>query len=175
MSRSKRRKLRVCGRWSIWSSTLLLIALIPISAWVGPRGQVEYVPERGSTESRRMLMVHCVDGVLISNYFPQYSQMYFSSPEPGWDFSVSNSDSPWPRPVKWWRFVYAQGGGSGGSYSIVELPLVYPVVLMLGWSWLLVWWRWKQRHRAGHCAGCGCSLEGLTNDVCPECGVELYE
>ncbi|MBL4697276.1 MAG: hypothetical protein JKX70_00435 [Phycisphaerales bacterium] len=173
----KHPKLRACGRWMVWVCTALLVIGIPVSIWVGPMARVKFVPEPGSASQRRMVQVHCIDGALVGRYYPQYKQMYFSGPEPGWDVDFEQSTESWPVPVKWWRLSFNRGGGSGGTSFNAQLPLVYPATVMVAWSvWLMPFWKWWKRVGLDGvvCLSCEYSLAGLSGGVCPECG-EAYE
>ena len=169
--RCKHHRLRAYGRWVVWVCTGLLLVAIPVSIWVGPGVRAEFVPESGSSWIRRMADAHCVGASLVGEYYPRYTQMYFSSSEPGWFVASYSSTTHWPIQVSWWRPMVSQGGGSGGAYYRVELPTVYPALLMLGWSFWLVRGRLKPSG-VGCCTQCGYSLDGLPSDVCPECGVK---
>ena len=67
----------------------------------------------------------------------------------------------------WWRVIYAK---SPGLVTFVQVPLIYPCMILVGWSLWLVRGRRKLRRRVGCCYECGYSLAGLESEVCPECG-----
>ncbi len=172
------RRVRWFGRWGVWVCTGVLIVAIPVSIWVGPMVRVEFVPEPGSTSQRRMVQAHSIGGVLVGRYYPRYRQMYFSSPEPGWDVDFERSTESWPVPVKWWLWSFNRGGGSGGTSFNAQVPLVYPAVVMVVWSlWLMPFWKWWKRVglEGVVCLSCGYSLEGLSEGVCPECGEQYAQ
>lgn len=73
---------------------------------------------------------------------------------------------------RWWDSPeFSQSGGSNGPGTRIELPLVYPAILMLiGSAWLF---RANRRKlHPGHCQSCNYNLAGLVHPTCPECGNE---
>ncbi len=171
MSNAKRRKLRSCGRWCIWASTLAIIALTVASMFTGFWIEIAYeYADDAQTMSRASIEIN--ETRIWVDYHPRQRQPWRDLPDPGFrvsatsiDYSSAVIDSHWWTGIqRWW------GGSITGTSRGWSVPLVYPAVLMLGWSLLLVWIRRKQWHRVGRCSDCGYSLEGLNGKVCPECG-----
>ena len=74
--------------------------------------------------------------------------------------------------LKAWSLPSSYGGGHHrGVYYGRDLPLGYPTGALVLVSLVLLIKSLSKRKRANTCP-CGYSLEGLTSNTCPECGVE---
>jgi hypothetical protein len=168
------------GRWGVWVFTAWVLISIPVSVWVEPEVFVWH--EEGPPSHRlKPWSLHLIDGRIVwyseiglsahivfvfgSSEYPKFVS------DPGWrarvDFGVSGFGM-WTSGGSWWvpRFY----DDRPFAYRF-DLPLIYPAVLMLGWSGLLYWNPGRRRRLvAGCCVGCGYSLAGLDGGVCPECG-----
>jgi hypothetical protein len=173
MKRKKRTWVRGCGRWGVWVCTGLLVVAIPVSLWVRPNPYLLY----SATDLRydgNVYVIRLTDGRirLVRNIF---WQNYILPDDPGTDlvrvgwragYSTYESKSE----HSWWSLgSYELPFNSNGIWHI-DIPVVYLFVVMFGWSYCLIRGQRKFRRSDGCCIGCGYSLEGLTSDVCPECG-----
>lgn len=170
--RKKRTRLRTCGRWGVWVCTGLMIALVPVSIWVKPSCSISYVQYDDEGMDRlKYLELRLDDGVVRSEFFPYKARGLWSrAPIPGWDADVWLGTG-FPPTSRWWSFpMMNRGGSSVGPYTWMDMPIIYPTALLLGWSIWLIRGQRKYRQQAGCCSKCQYSLEGLNSDVCPECG-----
>jgi len=165
MGKNKHSKLRACGRWMVWLCTILLVILISISIWLRPGARVFHT---SMSYANRGLILDLSDGRFRSLFSSgQTVQSYDPVPTVGFDFEYWDR---WPMAekrsrVRWLSPVWWVGGQ---SIRGPEVSLVYPAAVGLIWSAVL--WRRRPRFPVGHCTACGYSLDGLTSDVCPECG-----
>ncbi len=167
-------KTRLIGRWGVWVCTGLVLILIPVSVWAASGVGFQLA------KSGQPYYPHRVDvGVSRYRVVVQYYSSYrlhegFSSGDP----LISGATVEWmdyrpfpPVISEWWAFPsYSTGGGSSGPMKRFEISLVYPSLLMVGWSLWLVRGVRRRRFVEGCCVECGYCLEGLGGGVCPECG-----
>ena len=187
MRRKQRTWLRAVGRWAVWGCAGLMLGLMLVSFFVRRGIDFEYQKEDerwgiGPVSidlGEGRLMVRVWDWQTMN---PRY--IFHSDRSPAlWQqrsgVQVGFTKDP---PVNserwqgWWRVVYAK---SPGLVTFVQVPLIYPSLILAGWSFWLIRGRRQLRRRqlrrrVGCCAECGYSLDGLASDVCPECG-EKYE
>ena len=145
--------------------TGLLVILIPVSIWVRPEAMLMY---NSKVHSNRGVIVrlsgsHCTllysSGRVVHSYDPVPIVGFDLDYWYRWPVKEELGAGRWLSPV-WWI--------GGQVIRGVEISLIYPAVFGMIWSGLI--WRRRPRFPAGHCMKCGYSLDGLTNDVCPECG-----
>ncbi len=159
------RRVRSCVRWGVWVCTGVLIVLVLVSIWGRPGARVMH---SSTAYANRGVILDLSSGrfrVLFSSGRVVHS--YDSVPVVGFDFEYWHR---WPMAEKrstaqllspvWWV--------GGQSIRGPEVSLIYPAAIGVIWSVLI--WKRRRRFPAGHCVGCGYSLDGLTSDVCPECG-----
>ncbi len=165
MGRKKRTRLRAIGRWMVWVCTILLLLLILISIWLRPGARIIYT---STTYVNRGIILDLSAGRFKALFSSGYAvQSNVPSPTVGFDLEYwdrwptveKRSTVRWLSPV-WWH--------SGQAIRGPEVSLIYPAAFGLIWSGLI--WHRRPRFPAGHCVACGYSLDGLTSDVCPECG-----
>jgi len=173
----KRGRLRTVGRWGVWVFTALVLISVPVSFWAEPEVMVVYYHEAGSQKS--MYGVWLVDGRLRVARDPVYQPNFLDSRslETSWANRVTvepgfNTGQIHYR-VSWWAAPTRQVPSwiFGSRPQALDLPIVYPTVLLIAWSWWLVTRR--RQLAAGCCVGCGYSLAGLDGGVCPECGEKI--
>jgi ABC-type ATPase with predicted acetyltransferase domain len=75
----------------------------------------------------------------------------------------------------WWAAPVGQPERPNVVYAsksrIWDLPFAYILPVLIGSSlWMYV--RRERRYAEGSCQSCGYAIEGLVNEVCPECGVQ---
>lgn len=97
------------------------------------------------------------------------------------EFNVSRYHRPLPntfhtpQPVSWWwppKGVPEKHLHFIGVETLWSIPLAYIVIPLLVISLRMYFMkRWNMK-MVNHCGQCGYSLEGLTSNACPECGVE---
>ncbi len=165
MQGKKRRKRKACMRWLLWISTLVLVALIPISIWVRPAlmAKNDTAVIRNRWVSVRMASWHVT---------LQHSGGYTTEQPVGAD-KTGIEWIYWDRwdvvqivdMNRWWSPVWIE---SGLSIKSIEISLMYPTLIGVVCS--VIVWRRRKRFDAGSCQGCGYLLDGLDSDVCPECG-----
>ena len=174
------KSVRSCGRWGVWVCTGLMIAAIPVSFWTQPG--VKLVHELSDKDqSVGIQSIHFAQGrAVFGSVIPQQTANLLHQREPnpqatpGWRVKVVHrfyGIGLWTPNGSWWKPKLLDDRPFAVRW---DLPLLYPVVFMLGWSLWLVRGRRKLRRRVGCCSECGYSLDGLTSDVCPECG-ETHE
>lgn len=189
MVKRKHPKLRACGRWGVWLCALVLVGVTTISffyQFTFNVSRVTGVVTYDELPRQRDVMLQVSFGRLEIEYFPHSSPGCFGEwGEPGVSI-YGDIDRVWRTPknwwiqptTHWWSLPSKGGGGStSGPFDTLNLPMVYPAVLLLGWSlWLAPFWKWWKHIRLEgvECQQCGYSLEGLDSDVCPECG-ETHE
>ena len=178
MGKRKHHKLRACGRrmvW-VWVCTGLMVVLFILSGWYGLYLAVFYTADSGKP-NQSVAAISCERGRLGFEFGHATSTdlgleaLWFPGIRSRWDidripFELSPYNPPW-----WDMPVYYNTRFRRNTHTYLEIPLVYPAVLMFGWSLWLVRSRLKLS-RAGCCTQCGYSLDGLPSDVCPECGVK---
>lgn len=146
---------------------LTTLVLTINSAWFEPGVYVGYVASGG--ERFRTLEATLSDGYLTETYHPNRSHGHWSTQPDGWDLALVRGQ-PFPPNTRHWfapPAVYRSGGSDGPS-TRGELPMIYPVLLLVGWSaWLFMF----RKSVAGRCcARCGYDLAALPSSTCPECG-----
>ena len=171
------RRARSCGRWGVWVCTGLLTALVLFSTWFNVVGSLQ-------SASRAVVVEHGNIFIAVGFVWSRVSISYTYEPEIGlielyrdgaivygWNVDHETAAGWWKMPEVWHPIPRVHKSTLFGQTSQrVQFSLLYPTVLMLGWSLWLIRERWKLRRPIGCCRGCGYSLEGLTSDVCPECG-----
>lgn len=169
MGKRKQSKLRLSARWSIWVSTLVLVALIPVSIWVRPAlmAKNDTTVIRNRWVSVRMASWH----VTIQHSGGHATEKTGGADETGieWIYWDGWDVEQIVDMKQWWSPVWIE---TGLSIKSIEFSLMYPTVIGVVCS--VIVWRRRKRFGAGSCQGCGYSLDGLDSDVCPECG-ERYE
>jgi|GEM_PF-1816176 len=170
---TKRSRLRVYGRWGVWVCTAGLLGLLgallvydlEVSVYHSkPSGLIAAGMVRFELEDTR-LVIEVTDRHIGTS---------------GSDWSVDWSRWPadrtdgvgWHGDSWWWKrpFRFAYGNGIVLHGQGLDLPLVWPAVVMVVWSGWIIRGGRRRRFAAGSCGGCGYSLEGLSGSVCPECG-----
>lgn len=173
MGGKKQKKLRGIGRWTVWLCCFLVLVSIPISIWVRPMLMVVGLHPN---YTKTMYGVRLVYARLIVERNPIYApNMLFAAPsKTTWTPHVLTGVDSRSQNTRWWSAPSTDTGAHGarGPHRWVELPMVY-IAVVLG---VLSWWLWhgveRRRQLARCCVGCGYSLEGLADRVCPECGKE---
>ena len=162
--------LRAWGRWGVYFCALMLLILVTLSIWVEP--EIGWRGWGGPDQAREFYIVSISNtrALVRHNAKPAYGMDCFGvlpAPDPiSVRFIPKYTTLNWSvlaRPV--WISINAMG-----PTDLFGIPLIYPTVMMLGWSIWLVRGRQKLRNQVGCCIDCGYSLEGLNGDVCPECG-----
>lgn len=171
MKRRGRRLGRVM-RWGVYGCTLALLAMLVLSIWLEPYATFEYMPTANQRRSRTFTGFELHQGVLKLARTPDYRQMYFSMPDPGWHSSFGRGRVSFvPAQYMWYGLPSVNhSNGSRGSTAELVIPLVWPMVILVGLG-LYLRVRGCKSKRAG-CASCGYPLADLPTNTCPECGVE---
>lgn len=169
MVRKKRTRLRTCGRWGVWVCTGLMIVGVVSSFIIQPGVMIEHL----DLSTRKVAVFDSIDikkgQMIVYHYKPIYPQLLSSTLENyGVDIHFRNNHYL-NRPVSWWR-IKPRRMADPNFATLWDFSIVYPTLLMLGWSLWLVLGRRKLRGMDRVCAECGYPLEGLASDVCPECG-----
>jgi len=170
--RRRHPKLRACGQWGVWVCTGGIVVLLFVSIFVPRSLHLSHVgipPQSIATGLR----VDLAESRIAIVYFPPHdSEGELAS---GWEMSVR--PPPWYAVMsrRWWSLALWDRRPFLNDGHDIEIPLVYPAVLMLGWSLWLMRGRRKLRSRVGCCSECGYSLDGLESDVCPECGEQYAQ
>lgn len=169
--RKKRTRLRAWGRWSVYACTVLMCVLMVASYGPEPSWSREVVPPQGSSSPRTYTEVLFFNGVIQFERYPDYRQMGFSSPKPGiyTHFELRSHQNPSSLRSLGMPLLSTSGGGSGGRYTQLWMPTLLPTLILLAFSAILIV-RSRRTYMQGCCVDCGYSLQGLTSDVCPECG-----
>ncbi len=175
------RRVRSCGRWGVWVCTVLLTAFVLFSTWFSVSVSLQPASRAVAMEHGNVFIGVGVVWSSVSvwyNYEPEKSliELYLDeSIRTGYNLHHDSIKGRWKSPNVWRLIPRVHKSTLFGQTSQqVQFSLLYPTVLMLGWSLWLVRGRWKLRWPIGCCRVCGYSLEGLASDVCPECG-EVHE
>lgn len=170
----KRSRLRGIGRWGVYVGAVICSGLLVALWWV----EFEWTLQRGRPAKLlglESLRVHLEDTRLVV-YFRQERLSPYSSE--GWSVMWMHGPADradgagWLKESSWWTrpFLFAHGDKRTLNGQGVDLPLVYPAALMVGWSVWLIRGARRRRRAEGCCTGCGYSLAGIGGGVCPECG-----
>lgn len=177
MKRKKRTRLRACLRWGVWMCTGLLVVAIPVSFLFEP-GVMVTKRANPSGAAINYYSLDIIDGrLLLRSFHPeQYRRSTQEIGETVWDIRLRTSGYFIWTPNQWWGWPQVLKDPS--FPTLVDLPLVY--MLVVGafasvFAWLLNFRHWLLHVGldAVRCRYCGYSLEGLTSDVCPECGERI--
>ncbi len=169
----KRSRLRVCGRWGVWVCTGVLVGLLGVLLVFDLQVSVYHA------KPSRLIAAGMVRVDLEGTRFViEVTDRLYGATGSDWSVDWSRrpadrSDGVGSRRDSWWwkrPFRFAYGNGRVLNGQGLDVPLVYPAVVMVVWSGWLYMGQRKKRRRAGCCAECGYSLEGLGGGVCPECG-----
>ena len=170
------RRARSFVRWGVWMCAGVLVVLFGLSGWYGTYLALFYTIDSGKP-NQRVAAISCERGRLGFEYGHATSAelgleaLWVPGVRVRWDvdripFELSPYSPPW-----WAMPVYVNTSNWRATHTYLEIPLVYPTVLMVGWSlWLIRKQRKLQQRLIGCCKECGYSLAGLASDVCPECG-----
>ena len=170
-------------RWEVYACTLIALVITAISFVFVIGASVSKV-RREQILLYREVSVRFEKGRIDLGYIPRGGYGMFGPPlpEPGWHartWSYRTSYFSYPKgsifapKYQWWSLPgYTRGHGNptGPTYEI-SIPLVYVSLILSSlsvWMWIRVW----RKSRLGRCRKCGYSVEGLTSNTCPECGVE---
>lgn len=169
----KRQRLRVIGRWGVWGCAVLVSLLAVSSIWLRVGIGIQIPDVRRAYEPRRVLIGVSNTHLWVQDYSRYSLRVGFSGGQPhtkGLRVEALNRDEfPEARFMDVLLPAAVHGGESRGSYQRYSFPLVYPMIVLLGWSLLLIYGCHK-RKGVGCCCACGYSLVGLDGVVCPECG-----
>ena len=149
---TRRRKALRCF---VYSCTILTLLMIPVSIWFNPF--VYITTQTDPNGNSKFVSLDPCDAVFSVSYYSQ--RMKFTNDVPLTIYIMSKNES---LPSKWYALPSFQPGR-------IELPLVYPSVLMIACSALLFRAN-RRKHPAGHCPSCNYNLTGLVSPTCPECG-----
>jgi len=154
--------------WIVWGCATLLILLLFISSSVKPE------------VSLSKLLVHDVSCSLLDNrLIITHTKIVGPPAKPAGGISICGplfrsrvrAEPVWSPPrMRTVRSIQLTGLE---QIQTVDLPLLYVSIPLVFWS---IWLLWKVRDaflKDGYCKECGYSLEGLTGDVCPECGSQV--
>jgi hypothetical protein len=161
--------LRACGRWGVWLCAGLMVVGVVSSFVIQPGVAIEHL----DLSTREVTVFDSIDikkgQMIVRHYKPIYPQPLSSTLE-NYDVDIRfRSKHYLNRPVSWWR-IKPRRMGDPSFATLWDFSIVYPTLLMLGWSLWLVQGQRKLRRGIGYCTGCGYSLVGLNSCVCPECG-----
>lgn len=174
--RKKRTRLRAWGRWSVWVCTGLITALVVFSTWFNITGSL-------TPTTRDHVHENVAVGIVWSRVFISYPldtqenlfELYLNkSSKMGWFVNHETAAGWWKSPEVWNPIPRVHKSTLFSRTSLdIRFSLLYPMALMIVWSYWLMRGRRKLRRRvAGCCVECGYSLDGLNGDVCPECGAK---
>ncbi len=169
MGKRKHPKLRACGRWGVWVCTGLMVVGFVSSFVIQPGVIIEHL----DFSTRKVAIFDSIDlhngQLVVKHHRPVYPQPLSDSLIVyGIDLRFrTNQYSSWS--ISWWN-VRPYRSTDPSFATLWSFSIVYPTLFVLGWSLWLVRGRRKLRRRVGCCSECGYSLDGLTSDVCPECG-----
>ena len=177
MGKRKRTKLRACGRWGMWVCTGLLVTLVLFSTWFNVTGSLQPT-SRGIARGHGNVFV--AGGFVWSRVSVSYTvepevdlfELYRNgSIRMSW-FVDHDTSRGWWKSSEVWRPIPRVHKSTlfGKTSRNIGFSLLYPALLMFGWSLWLIRGRWKLRRPIGCCRVCGYLLEGLSSDMCPECG-----
>jgi len=173
MVKSKHSKLRAWGRWGVWVFAGMLVAITMTSIWVSMFFDATYEFSEPD-QDQVWIGMDFYQTRLSIEYYPKQRAHWRDGPNPGLRLDFGSTDYAAPTESPWWAGLrtWKGGGGFGGFYGL-ELPMVYPTALMVGWALWLARARRRLRRLKGSCRVCGYSLDGLNRAVCPECGEKI--
>lgn len=161
-------------RWSVYAGTAILLAAIPVSIWVEPTVVINGPTNRIGGPHRELEMnLSRARFMIMYHGSASWSTSFTASPVSGSSIEYYRQRNLFPpMQSRWWeRPMFSQSGGTNGPGTRIELPLVYPAILMLIWS-VLLFRANRRKHRPDHCPSCNYNLTGLVHPTCPECGNE---
>lgn len=194
MRKRKHPKLRACGRWGVWLCTVCLTVLLcvsryqyvyyPYSTVFCGNGTVQIQEYRLNLTLDRPLTRSFLDtpvapiapvgSVLEDDVGPVAAQPPIVIGYCGTGLIRIRSSTRW-----WEAPHFTITKTTLSSYPVeqyaIDFPLVYVLIVVILWSlWLFVVnQRVRCRNKSkidGCCIFCSYSLDGLSNNVCPECG-----
>lgn len=158
----KYHKLRACGRWMVWVCALISISLLYNRGYVDvTNGKLGPVSIRVSRNALQFSHTQSVQGPVNPKLYPN-PQIFC-----GFGSELDLPPPLWRAPQ--WDVIRVTQVGGPVVVRTFTMPMMYISVVLVVWS---VWLVRGLRHRfmEGYCAKCGYSLDGLVDDVCPECG-----
>lgn len=171
-------------RWGVYACTLLAVVGMALSFHSGV--SVSWARLTGSSGDRAIRLHLSADSGRVRVFFDPSSRVVFSgnflppkdhlrvrhyrSQKKGRVLSngtiVSRRD--------WWEgpaSIPERHLQYSSRSKIWDLPFAYALALLIGLS-IWVYIRRKQNYPRGYCQFCGYLLDGISDQACPECGVE---
>lgn len=151
--------------------TLLLIAAIMCSIWLPQSLVLDHTNAPGNQRVIIIQLHDCRIGAEQSPMLPPTGTTGLILQRIG--APITNTRNPWWAPPSYQYFpTPAPPGMSPGIAAwYIELPLIYPTLLLVLIS-LLIIRRRRKTFGPGQCPRCGYDLEGIESQLCPECGIE---
>jgi len=158
-----------CIRWAVYILTALVLVGIPVSIWLP---QTLVIDHTNASGNQRVIFAE-LSGARIN---AEQSPMLPPTGTKGLHLqrigaSIVGTRAPWWAMPSYQYFPTPAPAGAppGIPAWFVEVPLIYPAMVLAGLSWLFI--RAGRRHTApGHCPGCDYDLSGTDAPICPECG-----